>query len=140
MRIYLVTIVSFALFAAACSASPSTSANPNGHVDPLGVSLMAPGASPNPGNPGTSLIGMSLNAAGDQQSFLAAESQYTGTIKETDSCAGIATVNPTSAKGPAAVFTVTAIAAGNCEATVLDSAKNSAAVMVQVTTTGGVIQ
>jgi hypothetical protein len=87
--------------------------------------------------PGATLIGMSFTAAGAQQAFLATESGYTGKIAANSTCAGIATVSPSSANGPVAVFTLTAVAAGNCEVTVLDSSNKSAGVMVTVTTIVG---
>jgi hypothetical protein len=85
---------------------------------------------------------MSFTTAGASGGFTVTENGYTGTLTAangTPSCAGIATFSPASGTGPVASFTVTAVAAGNCQIKISDSSGNSTAVSVTVTTTGGSI-
>jgi len=99
----------------------------------LAVGPFAPGA-------GTKIMvtpsSLSFNGAGssEQATETASESGYTGTIAQTNTCAGIATVSPASAAAPA-TFTITATNAGSCTITYADSHSNTVTSNVVVTTT-----
>lgn len=102
--------------------------------------LLTPLSSNNIGSasgPSTQGLQISLTAAGAGQFFLAGESAYTGTITQTNTCAGIAAASPSSGSGPAVVFHVTATAAGSCTITVQDATGQQAFALVVVTTSTG---
>jgi hypothetical protein len=79
---------------------------------------------------------LSFNGAGssEQGTETVSESGYTGTIAQTNTCSGVATVSPASAAAPA-TFTITAVNAGSCTITYADSHSNTATSNVVVTTT-----
>jgi len=85
---------------------------------------------------------VSINGVGaaNAQPLTASESAYTGTITESDTCAGIATVSPGSGVGPSLKETVTGVAGGTCVVTFKDATGETATSTVQVTTSGVVIQ
>ena len=130
-----------ALCAAACAILAAcggiSAQSPAQRKGALTVSPFSTTSSPMPQPISAQTIAMAFTIAGQQASFLAQESQYTGTFTLTNTCSGIATVAPSSGVGPAAVFTITASAAGNCVITVHDAAANTASVLVTVTTTSG---
>jgi len=78
--------------------------------------------------------------AADAQPLTISESAYTGTITESDTCAGIATVLPAGGVGPSLSETVTGVAAGKCVATFKDASGQTATASIVVTTGGVVIQ
>jgi hypothetical protein len=83
---------------------------------------------------------LSYTTAGATQTFTASETGYAGTLTAANgspSCAGIANVAPASGTGPAALFSVTSVAAGICQLKVTDTNGQTAVVTVTVTTTGG---
>jgi len=135
MRLFLLTLAAAAIAAGCAAGSPSQPLVVRSESSGSGL-LVSPDVAP-PVPPGTTLIGLSFTAAGARQAFLATESGYSGKISTNSTCAGIATVSPSSANGPVAVFNITAVAAGNCEVTVLDANNRSAGVMVTVTTVVG---
>ena len=123
---------------AACGGSSSTQSPAQPQTSgALTVSPFSTTSSPMPQPISAQTIATSFTAAGQQAAFLAQESQYTGNFTLTNTCGGIATVSPSSGTGPAAAFTITALAAGNCVVTVHDAAANTASVLVTVTTTSG---
>jgi len=93
-----------------------------------------------PGALNVSTSSLAFTAAGQANTFTATEANYTGNFTASNgspSCAGIATFSPASAAGPSNQFTVTAVAAGQCQIKVTDSNGQSAAVNIIVTTTTG---
>ncbi len=103
----------------------------------------APAASPTPGasaTPQASLtaITFATNAA---VTFTVAETGYTGTFSETDTCAPltgtIATVTPASGT---ASYTVTPIGAGSCSITVKDASGGSVTLPVTVSALAVTVQ
>jgi hypothetical protein len=65
------------------------------------------------------------------------ETSYAGPFTHTEaSCSGIATVTPASANGPSTSFTVTGVAAGQCDVTFKDSFNQTASTHVVVTVSG----
>jgi hypothetical protein len=63
------------------------------------------------------------------------ENGYTGTFNELDDCGAIATITPSSANGPSAMFTVTSkqTSGGTCTVTFSDAQHNTASVHVGIT-------
>ncbi|MBV9407856.1 MAG: hypothetical protein JO164_03475, partial [Candidatus Eremiobacteraeota bacterium] len=101
-----------------------------------------PTPTPTPAALGVTPSTLSFTTAGSAQPFTANENAYAGTLTAANgspSCAGIATVSPATATGPSGAFTVTAVAAGQCQLTVKDTNGQTATVTVYVTTTGGTI-
>jgi hypothetical protein len=86
----------------------------------------------------------SVNILGTGSSYAVSlqvqESGYGGTFAESDTCAQIATVSPTSGSGPSATFTVTGVQAGTCTITIADQNNQKQSVPVTVTTNGFTIQ
>ncbi len=132
-------------FLAACSGGGTTniyqlpSATPSGV--PTSSSSAVPTATPTAPPPGVLSINptaLTLNGTGaaSAQSVDVQEIGYTGGFGESDTCAGIATVAPSSGSGPSAAFSVTPIAAGTCSATFTDAQSQHVAVAITVTTTG----
>jgi hypothetical protein len=80
---------------------------------------------------------LNINGVGaaNAASLTASESQYTGTLTESDTCSQIAAVTPHSELGPSLGMTVTGVSAGTCTATVSDANGHSASATVVVTTT-----
>lgn len=66
------------------------------------------------------------------QTFSVKETDYTGVFTESDNCNGIASVGPSSAKGPSATFTVTPANGGTCSVSVTDAQGNPANVAISV--------
>jgi hypothetical protein len=85
---------------------------------------------------------LSINGTGASyaQNTYVQETGYTGAFTESDKCATIATVTPSSGTGPAAMFTVTPSAAGTCAAKFADTNGNQVSVAITVTTTGFTVQ
>ncbi|MBV8580231.1 MAG: hypothetical protein JOZ86_06305 [Candidatus Eremiobacteraeota bacterium] len=101
-----------------------------------------PTATPTPSVLGVTPNTVAMTVVGATAPFTASETAYTGTLTAangTPSCSGIATVAPATASGPSGNFTVTAVAAGQCQLTVKDTNGQTATVTVYVTTTGGTI-
>ena len=144
MRYFTLPLAAALFFAGCGGGGSSASLSAIGSDNQLLVQPLANAVStPAPGALGEQTIGLSFTAANASQAFLATEDHYSGTFTTTSTCNGatpIASLSPTSGTGPAAVFTITALSAGNCEFTVLDSTSKSAAVLVTVTTTTGGIQ
>jgi len=94
---------------------------------------VAPGAlQPLNVNPTT----LTFSGTGGTLNFTATESGYSGTItSSTTNCGGVATIAPASGTGPAASFTVTAVAVGTCQFTVKDASNQTAAVNVVINPT-----
>ncbi len=85
---------------------------------------------------------LSINGTGVSyaQNIYVQETGYTGAFSESDTCASITTVTPSSGAGPAATFTVTPSAAGACAAKFADTNGNQTSVAITVTTTGFTVQ
>jgi len=114
----------------ACTTTTST--NPSFNVPPAPTPVPVPVVNVTPAT------GVQITTIGGTASFTASESGYAGTFAASSSnCAGIATFSPTSATGPSASFTVTAVANGSCQITVKDSANVVGVVNVSVNTSGG---
>lgn len=108
--------------------------------------LFGPSAKPS-GTPSAALdaapatLTFTTVGASSAQTFAATESAYTGTITETDTCSGLATVAATGGTSGASVtFGVTPSAVGTCTVTVHDSYGQKAAVSISITTSGLVVQ
>ena len=83
---------------------------------------------------------LAFTAAGATGTFTVNENNYTGSFTAANgspSCSGIATISPSSAAGPAGQFSVTAVAAGQCQFKITDTNGQTAAVTITVTTTSG---
>jgi hypothetical protein len=89
-------------------------------------------AGPNP----TDVYGLGASFA---QKIAVTETGYTGSFGETNTCSGIATISPSTGTGPTAKFTVTGVAAGNCQATFADTNSQTAIVNINVSTNGIII-
>jgi hypothetical protein len=126
--------VALALCATALTVASCTTNNPA----PILILPTAPPTTP-PTSPPNALVmslgSVSFTVPGQVANFTASESGYTGTLTQTNNCAGIATVSPASATGPSGGFTVTAVAAGTCQVTIKDSNNQSGTLGVTVTTT-----
>jgi len=107
------------------SASPSSTpaATPTPTAPPPGV-LSA--------NPKT--LSFYTTGASAAQTVLVQQTNFSGTLSETDTCSGIVTVSPTSSASPYSA-TVTPVAAGTCTITFSDGTQ-TAPVAVTVTTAG----
>ena len=96
-------------------------------------------STPPPAGVATESIDLQFTVSGAAQAFEALETGYSGSFSVTG-CTRIASVAPSSGIGPAAVFTITSVAAGSCVFTVSDTKHQTAFVSVTVTTTSGSIQ
>ncbi len=93
-----------------------------------------------PGALNVSTSSLAFTTAGQANTFTVTEANYTGNFTAANgspSCAGIATFSPASAAGPSNQFTVTAVAAGQCQIKVTDTNGQTSAVNIIVTTTSG---
>jgi hypothetical protein len=119
------------------TATPSSA--PTSTPTPTSTPSAAPTAtaSPAPLTVAPSVLAFDATGSANAQSFTAAEKNYTGTYAESDTCANVASVVPSSSGGP--TFTVTPLGAGSCAITIRDSRNNTAVEPVGVTlTTGGI--
>jgi len=110
-----------ALVAAGCGASNPGSA-PLTPIFPVAAALHLTAAN---------LTFVAAGAA-HAQTFDATETGYAGAFVESDTCAGLATVTPSSASGPSATFAVTPSANGSCTVTIHDANAQSTAVGVAI--------
>jgi len=108
---------------AAPSPTPTPTATPTPTPPPPGVLSVNP----------TTLSFYTTGASAEQTVFVQ-ETDFSGTLSETDSCSGIVTVSPTSSSSPYSAI-VTPVAAGTCTITFTDGTK-TAPVAVTVTTAG----
>jgi hypothetical protein len=96
------------------------------------VTVTPPGPlSVNPSN-----LSFSNTGAGNNQTFTASESNYTGPLNASSANTSVATVTPASGAGPNQTFIVTPVAPGNTTITVTDNHGGSASVTVTVTVPG----
>jgi len=118
---------------------------PVGATPPTPAPVPSPVSSTSPAPVGTlTVTPSSVNILGTGSSYAVSlqvqESGYGGTFAESDTCAQIATVSPTSGSGPSATFTVTGVQAGTCTITIADQNNQKQSVPVTVTTNGFTIQ
>jgi len=106
---------------------------------PTAVATATPTATPTPNALVVSQASLTFTSTGSSatQTVTASEVNFTGTLSETDTCSGVATVSPTSSASPF-VATVTPVAAGNCTITFSDGIITTP-VAVSVTTSGIVV-
>ncbi|HUA09973.1 MAG TPA: hypothetical protein VMA98_11975 [Candidatus Acidoferrales bacterium] len=98
-----------------------------------------------PSSPGTltaspAALAISGTGAGYAQTTQVQETGYTGTLGESNTCSGVATISPSSASGPSATFTVTGSAPGSCTATISGGNSQQVTVTITVTTIGVGVQ
>ena len=100
-----------------------------------------PTASPTPTAPPPGVLSANpttlsfyTTGASAAQTVLVQQTNFSGTLSETDTCSGIVTVSPTSSASPYSA-TVTPVAAGTCTITFSDGTQ-TAPVAVTVTTAG----
>jgi hypothetical protein len=127
-----IAVVAGAIVAAGCDGSVNTTpvanvaaATPTPTPPPPGVLSVNPTAVPIYGT-----------GSGNAASVVVQETGYTGTLSESDTCTGIATVTPSSGTGPSVTFTITGVAAGSCTATFSDTNGQHVSAAVGVTTSG----
>ncbi len=124
--------------------TPTPTPIPTASASPVPTATPIPTATP---NSAIVISPYSLNffntGAAYAQTFTVGENGFSGTYTETDTChpssGTIATLSPTSAGGPNAIFTVTPVNAGTCTITITDGIGNTAAVSIGVTLSQGVI-
>jgi len=113
------------------SASPSSSPSPSPSPSPTATPTAPP-----PGilsaNPTT--LSFYSTGASYAQSVLVQQTDFSGTLSETDTCLGIATISPASSASPYTA-TVTPVGAGTCTITFSDGTQ-TVPVSVTVTTAG----
>jgi hypothetical protein len=110
-----------------------------------GSNVTTPIATPSPGPAGVlsaspsslALFGTGSSNAG---SVFVQETGYGGTFSESDTCAGVAAIAPSSGRGPSTTFGVTGAAAGTCTATFSDVSGQKVSSAITVTTTGFGVQ
>ncbi len=124
----------------ACSSSISTTplVTPTATPSPTPT----PAATPAPNGLGATPATVALYGlgSGNAATITVAETSYSGTFGESDTCAGIATVASATPLGPSAAFTVSGVAAGSCTATFSDTFRQTVAVSIGVTTSGFGVQ
>ncbi|MDB5091941.1 MAG: hypothetical protein JWO85_42 [Candidatus Eremiobacteraeota bacterium] len=118
--------------------APTSAAAPT--ATPTAIATATPAATPAPlpvlGLP-SALV---FTTAGQFSTFSASQGGFAGAFTVTG-CSGIVTAASAAPNGPAATFTVTALAAGSCNLTVQGAPGSSpSAVAVTVTTLSGSIQ
>lgn len=83
---------------------------------------------------------LAFTFAGASTTFDASETGYSGTLTASSTnCTGIATFAPASGLGPTVTFTVTSVAAGQCQIKVVDANAQAAILPITVTTTTGTV-
>jgi hypothetical protein len=84
---------------------------------------------------------LSFTATGSShaKSVAVSQSRYTGTFAQSDTCAGIALLAPTSNTGGKAAYTVTPVGAGTCAATFTGGDKQHATLPISVVLPGPVV-
>jgi len=115
-------------------------ASPLGTISGPNTGLIAPGqlalVPASPTTPPNQLIqvnpmAVTFTASAQSQTVAVSEAGFSGTFAQNNSCGGTATVIPATGG-----FTVTAVAAGTCFATISDGQGNSGRLGITVTTTG----
>ena len=132
----------------ACAAALALVACGGGSSSSGGTSFGPPPTTPSPvptSAPGQTLTlsasSLSIIAAGATVPVTVSESGYSGAFSvDAGACNGLATASPSSATGPSATISVTALAAGTCNIVISDAAQQKATIGVTVTVTQGVIQ
>ena len=92
--------------------------------------------SPNP-------VNVNGTGSGNAQTVNVHETSYNLPFTESDTCSGKATValqSPSTGNGPDSNYTVTGVAAGQCDITFKDAFNQSASTHIVITTSGFVIQ
>lgn len=79
-------------------------------------------------------VPLAAAGAASASTVTVSEPGYAGPFAESDSCSGIATVASSNALGPTATFTVTAQAAGSCNAAFSDTLGQQVRITVAVAT------
>jgi hypothetical protein len=97
---------------------------------PFGASTALAVVAPTPAGLGLSPSTLSFTAAGQIQSIAVVDTSG-GTVSQSNTCSGIATIGPPVSMA----YAVTAVSAGSCVVTFSDTSGNSAMVTVGVTTT-----
>jgi len=98
--------------------------------------IVPPNSSKGPVVTSSSLTFTSIGASA-AQTVTVSETGFAGTLSETNTCSGVASVSPTQSTSPYTA-TVTPMSAGSCTVTFTDG-KKTAPVAVSVTTTGVVV-
>jgi hypothetical protein len=126
------------------TARPTASPTPGPTLAPTATPTASPTptatASATPAALTVAPTALAFDATGsaNAQTFVATDANYSGPLTETDTCANVATVTPTTATGPGATFTVSPVGAGSCAITITDNRNYSAVESIGVTlTTGG---
>lgn len=107
------------------------------------VPVVVSGGSPSPTPPPSALVASPTSltflsaGAGAAQTVTVSEVAFGGTLSETDTCSGIATVSPTQSSSPYTA-TITPVGGGSCTITFTDGSQ-TAPVSVSVTTSGVII-
>jgi hypothetical protein len=146
---YAALVLAASTFVAGCGGGSSS--NLSGAIPtarPTASPTATPTASPTPTATATATpaaltvapTALAFDATGsaNAQTFVATDANDNGPLTETDTCANVATVTPTTATGPGATFTVLPVGAGSCAITITDNRNDSAIESIGVTlTTGG---
>jgi hypothetical protein len=133
MHVHHTLFIAAAGVALICSGCGGGGTPPNLPLNPTPSPTATPTPNPLAANP----VSLSFSATGATaaQTIAVSETSYSGAFDEGDTCAGIASVTPSSASGPKANFTVTPSAAGSCTVTIKDANGQHSATSVNVTTT-----
>jgi hypothetical protein len=123
---------------ATATPTPTPTASPT--PTPTATATATPTPTPASVVPAPGSLAFTSTGAAYAQSLVIAESGYSGTFSETDTCSSVASVGPLSAVGASYNATVTPTAAGSCTITVSDASAHSVKIPVAVTTSGLVVQ
>lgn len=119
---------------------PTPSPTPTRTSNPTPTPTATPIPTPTPGSLAASSASISIgNANPSTASVTINESNYSGALTETNTCAGVATVTQSSATGPSSVLSITQIAAGSCFVKISDNHGGSVTVTVTSTTSSIII-
>jgi len=109
------------------------------HTAGVNVGILIPPPA-NPPVPAPNALSFNATGAANKLTSTVTETGYNGTLTESDTCAGIATVAASGATGPSVTYTITPTASGTCGVSVKDASNVSAGIAVVVSTSGVIIQ